>query len=258
MSSSQPTDRARFYQDNVVPAILGPMGERLVEAAELRPGERVLDVACGTGAVTRKAARAVGETGRVTGLDSAAHMLEVARTVPQERAKTIRWAQGDAAVLPFADDLFHIMLCAQGYMFFPDRVQALREAVRVVAPGGRLALAVWSSPEHNPYFHAMCEGLRPHVEEATAATMTLPFALADPSDLRSLFTEAGLSEVRVETVAASLRLPPLKQFIPRHMAAMSVAAELAKLSSEVVDALIRDLQSVLGAYEDGEGLRVPF
>ncbi len=249
---------AQSYQDNVVPAILGPMGARLVEAAEPRPGERVLDVACGTGAVTRVAARAVGEKGRVTGMDLGAHMLSVATTVPQENGAPIRWAQGDAATLPFADDLFDIVLCAQGYMFFPDRVQTLREAVRVLAPGGRLALAVWATPEHNPYFSAMYEGLFPHISEETAVVMKVPFALADPNDLRSLFTEAGVSEVRVETVAASLRLPSLKQFIPRHMAAMSVAPELAKLDSDVVGALIRGMQSALSSYEDGEGLRVPF
>lgn len=249
---------SQSYQDNVVPVILGPMGARLVEAAQLRPGECVLDVACGTGVVTRKAAQAVGKKGRVTGIDLAEHMLAVAQTVPPESGEKIRWVQGDATALPFADDLFDIMLCAQGYMFFPDRVQALREAARVVVPGGRLALAVWATPEHNPYFTAMYEGLRPHIDGETAAAMKLPFALADAGDLRSLFAEAGLSEVRVEVVDASLRLPPLEQFIPRHMAAMSVAAELAKLDSVVVDALIRDMQSALGVYEDGEGLRVPF
>ena len=249
---------SQSYKDNVVPANLGPMGARLVEAAQLRPGECVLDVACGTGAVTRMAAQAVGQTGCVTGVDAGAHMLAVASTVPHENGAKIRWVQGDATVLPFADDLFDIMLCAQGYMFVPDRVQALREAARVVVPGGRLALAVWATPEHNPYFRTMYEGLRPHIDGETAASMKLPFALADAGDLRSLFAEAGLSEVRVEAVDASLRLPPLEQFIPRHMAAMSVAAELAVLSSVVVDALIRDMQSALGAYEDSEGLRVPF
>ncbi len=249
---------AQSYQDNVVPAILGPMGARLVEAAELRPGQRVLDVACGTGAVTRVAARAVGEKGRVTGMDLGAHMLSVATTVPHDNGAKIRWTQGDATALPFADDLFDIVLCAQGYMFFPDRVQALREAFRVAVPGGRVALAVWATPDNNPYFSAMYAGLLPHISEETAAVMKVPFALADPSDLQSLFIEAGVSQVRVETVAASLRLPSLKQFIPCHMAAMSVAPELAKLDSDVVDALIRGMQSALSSYEDGEGLRVPF
>ena len=200
----------------------------------------------------------VGEKGRVTGMDLGSHMLGVATTVPEENGAKIRWTQGDATALPFADNLFDIVLCAQGYMFFPDRVQALREAVRVLAPGGRVALAVWATPDNNPYFSAMYEGLFPHISEDTAAVMKVPFALADPSDLRSLFTEAGISPVRVETVAASLRLPSLKQFIPRHMAAMSVAPELAKLDSDVIDALIRGMQSALSSYEDGEGLRVPF
>ncbi len=82
---------SQSYQDNVVPAILGPMGARLVEAAQLRPGQRVLDVACGTGAVTRMAARAVGEKGRVTGMDLGPHMLAVAQTVPHENGAVIRW-----------------------------------------------------------------------------------------------------------------------------------------------------------------------
>ena len=169
MSSSQPSERARFFQDNIVPAILGPMGAHLVQAADLRSGERILDIACGTGAVTRLAAQLVGASGHVAALDFGAHMMHVGRAVPQERGATIRWVHGDATALPFADSMFDVVLCSQGLMFFPDRARALRDAARVTVPGGRLAVAVWAPLENNPYFRAMNEGLRPHIDEETAA-----------------------------------------------------------------------------------------
>src|SRR5712664_1454339 len=108
-----------IYERHMVPAIFGPWAVDLVKLAALIPGERVLDVACGTGIVARLAAERVGPMGRVIGLDLNAGMLTVARSA-SAGTENIEWREGNATALPFADKTFELVLCQQGLQFFPD------------------------------------------------------------------------------------------------------------------------------------------
>ncbi len=136
----------------MVPTIFGPWAQDLVEVAPPRPGERVLDIACGTGIVARTAAGRVGSGGTVVGLDVSAPMLDVARGIAAGEGLSIEWREGSAMKLPFPDSAFEVVLCQQGLQFFPDRAAALREMHRVLGPGGRLALSVWRPIEGSPGF----------------------------------------------------------------------------------------------------------
>ena len=130
---------AANYEHYFVPAIGAPLAQDLVELAALRPGERVVDVACGTGVVTRLAAERVGDAA-VAGVDVNPGMLEVARTAAQDTA--IEWHEASADALPLGDARFDVALCQMGLQFFPDRLAALRELRRVLRPGGRAVLNV--------------------------------------------------------------------------------------------------------------------
>src|SRR5215475_2176295 len=140
------------YERYLVPTIFGPWALDLVEEAGARPGERVLDIACGTGIVARTAAGRVGSGGTVVGLDVSAPMLDVARVVAAGEGLSIKWREGSAMKLPFPDTAFDVTLCQQGLQFFPDRATALREMHRVLGPGGRVALSVWRAIEGSPGF----------------------------------------------------------------------------------------------------------
>src|SRR5262249_1006676 len=119
---------AAHYYERYVSLIMEPWVQRLIDGAELQPGEHVLDVACGTGFVARPAAQSVGGKGRAVGVDLNATMIEVARTAAARgAASTIDWRTGDAAALPFEHDVFDVVVCQQGVQFVPDRLQALRE-----------------------------------------------------------------------------------------------------------------------------------
>src|SRR5689334_8372947 len=143
-----------LYQRYLVPAVTGQWAADLVERAALQPGERVLDVACGTGVVARLAAARVGPSGRVAALDLNPGMLAVARTLPGEpgegAAAVIEWYEDSALALPFPEASFEVAFCQLGLQFFPDRPQALQEMRRVLVSGGRLALSVFGPIEHNP------------------------------------------------------------------------------------------------------------
>jgi ubiquinone/menaquinone biosynthesis C-methylase UbiE len=133
---------AELYERYVVPYILGPWAPGLVELVALQPGERVLDLACGTGVVARLAAAQVGTTGHVMGLDLNAGMLAVARSLPPPPRTSITWVEGSAMAMDFPDASFDVIVCQQGFQFFPDQPAALREMHRILVPSGRVLLSV--------------------------------------------------------------------------------------------------------------------
>jgi ubiquinone/menaquinone biosynthesis C-methylase UbiE len=143
-------DAAAGYQDVLVPALMLEWAPRVAEAAGIHPGDRVLDVACGTGVLTREAASRAGSTGAVTGLDLSPEMLAVAVRL----SPALRWQQGSAEALPFPVQSFDAVVSQFGLMFFPDPVAGLREMMRVLVPGGRLAVAVWASLADTPAYEA--------------------------------------------------------------------------------------------------------
>ena len=133
------------YERELVPAVFGVWAPILVELAQPGPGERVVDVACGTGIVARIAATRVGPTGAVVGVDLNPGMLSVARSVVSTDSRSggpLQWQEASADKLPFPDGSFDVVYCQLGLQFFADRAAALREMRRVLGPGGRLALMV--------------------------------------------------------------------------------------------------------------------
>src|SRR5215213_6034773 len=166
---------AERYERDLVPAIFAAWAPILVDAANVRPDEHLLDVACGTGAVTRIAAERVGDGGRVVGLDVNGAMLGVARTSAVPAGASIEWCEASALEMPLPDAAFDVVLCQQGLQQFPDRPAALAEMRRVLRPGGRLAAAVWAEIEHSPGFAALVAALGRHVGEAAANNRRAPF-----------------------------------------------------------------------------------
>lgn len=140
---------AELYERYLVPAITALWAADLVGRAAPQPGERVLDVACGTGVVARLAAKTMG-AGHVVGLDINAAMLAVARSRPAGPTPHIEWLEASALEMPFPDRSFDLILCQLGLQFFPDRSRALREMLRVLVPDGRLALSVFTAIERTP------------------------------------------------------------------------------------------------------------
>jgi ubiquinone/menaquinone biosynthesis C-methylase UbiE len=160
----------------------------------------VLDVACGTGIVARLAAERVGEHGRVTGLDLNTAMLEVAKTLPSPTGASIAWHEASVLAMPFPDATFDVVLCQLGLQFFPERLEALWETRRVLAPGGRIALSVFGPITHNPAPHALARALERHLGTDAGAIKRAEHALADAKELRDLATSAGFQDVTIDTV----------------------------------------------------------
>lgn len=249
---------AEAYQAYMVPTMFEPWSHEMLNRIALSPGEKVLDVACGTGVVSRGAAARVGSEGAVTGIDISPAMLDVARTVQSPEGATIEWVQGRAEELPFPDNTFDVVLCQQGLQFFTDRPAGLREMRRVLKLGGRATVSVWRSPEHQSVKGAMLLALQGRFGPGALK----PYSLGDADMLRGLFVDTGFSAVRLETVQRMMTVDSIDEFIA--MTIMGAAAAVPALAQATHEERLSAIRSIrqeiaadIAAVQDGEGMVYP-
>ncbi|HKA69914.1 MAG TPA: methyltransferase domain-containing protein [Actinomycetes bacterium] len=193
MSSTQETfqvtaEVAEAYEAHFVPAFFAQWAPMLLDAAGVTAGQRVLDVACGTGILARSAAARVGQSGSVVGVDLNEAMLSVARRIRPD----LDWRQGDAAALPAGDAEFDVVLSQMAMMFFPDPTAALREMRRVTRPGGTVGVLVPGALADNPPYQAFVDIVTRHAGPDARNLVTTYFVLGDLAGLVQLFADAGL------------------------------------------------------------------
>ena len=236
---------------------MGQWAPDLVEVAALRPAERVLDLACGTGLVARLAADRIGSAGRVTGLDINAGMLAVARAMPPVPGARIDWVEGSATAMDLLDASFDVIVCQQGLQFFPERDAALREMRRVLVPGGRVALSVWKGP--NPYTLAVGDALErlAGMESAAKYRDGRLRLVPDAGALREMTSGAGFRAVEVRPRTRTIHLPAIETFVLGHLAGHPVAGAIAALGGEGQAAFARLVKTALQPYADGDGVAYP-
>jgi len=250
-----------LYQRYVIPWMIAAWAEDLADRAALRPGESVLDVACGTGVVARLAAERVGVSGGVDALDVNAGMLAVARSLPAATGVSINWHEGSVLSLPFLDASFDVVLCQLGLQFVPDRAAALREIRRVLVPDGRLALNVFGPIEHNPATHALANALDRHVHPDAPVVKRTEHALADDKGLRTLVAGAGFSNVTIRTATKTVRFPSAAAYVRVQLAATPLASLFGQYDAARRDRLTRavteDVSAALAPYLDDAGQTFP-
>jgi ubiquinone/menaquinone biosynthesis C-methylase UbiE len=246
-----------LFERYLVPAVTAPWAADLVAVADPPLGARVLDVACGTGIVARLAAERVGPAGHVVGLDLNPGMLAVARGLPPIAGAPIAWQEASAVALPFPAATFDVVLCQQGLQFFPDRPAALREMHRVLAPGGRLALSVYSAIAHNPATQALADALARHGAPQAAAIKRAEHALADADALHALLTEAGFRDVAMRTATLTVRVPSPQAYVQIQLTATPLATVASDLDDTTCAALVQEVGLALRSYLGEEGLAFP-
>ncbi|WP_440770997.1 methyltransferase domain-containing protein [Natronorubrum sp. DTA28] len=246
------------YERYLVPPLFAPWAERLLDAADPREGDRLLDVACGTGIVARSAASRVDERGAVVGLDTNEGMLAVAaETTDDERRPAIEWRRGDATDLPFPEGRFDVVCCQQALQFVDEPSAALEEMHRVLAPGGRAALSVWRPLEYQPGYVVAADALERHIGDEAGAMMRSPFPAWDGDFLRTLAREAGFDDVSITIEIGTMRYPSVAEFVRREAASSPLAEPIAAAERTVRDELIRAVGDGLDAYTDDEGVVFP-
>jgi ubiquinone/menaquinone biosynthesis C-methylase UbiE len=248
---------AETYQRELVPAVFGPWAPRVVELARLRPGLRVLDVACGTGVVARPAAEAVGVDGRVAALDLNPGMLAVGAALPAPKGARIEWVEGNAQALPFADATFDVVCCQVELQFFPDREGALREMKRVLVPGGRAVVMVWREIDRAPGFAALAVSLGRTIGDHAEALMRAPFALSDAAELARLLDAAGLRDGAIRAETGTVCFASAAMFVRSYVAGSPLAAIVAAAPAHAREQLVHEVEHALGSFTGQDSLCFP-
>lgn len=242
------TAGAKAYEAALVPALMKEWAPRLIGAAAIRPADRVLDVACGTGVLTRAIADAVTASGSVVGLDIDPGMLAVAR----ELRPDVEWRQGSANELPFSDASFDAVVSQFGLMFFPGAPGAIAEMWRVLKPGGRMAVAVWASLDDTPAYDIETRLIERIGGPVTSDPMRLPFRLGEKATFEALFAEAGVPLASVTTIEGTGRFPSI-----RAMVAADVVGWLpvmgVHLAPSTVESILAEAETALAAYRQADG-----
>lgn len=248
-------EAAELYERYPARYILGPWAPLLVAAANLASGERALDIACGTGVVARAAAKRVGATGRVVGIDLNPGMIAVARSLPQPEGPPIEWLERSALDLRLEEASFDVVLCQQGLQFFPDKLLALREMRRVLNRNGRLALSVWNSI--GIYNTVVGDALARFVNKDTAARFCASRQAPTKDELQCLATEAGFSAVEIRISRMNIHLPSLDRFVLDHLTATPISPVIATADPEVRKKLGVTVMEQLKPYAEDSGVSYP-
>lgn len=246
-----PAAAATAYENGLVPALMQEWAPRLVAAAAIQPGQRVLDVACGTGVLTRAVADAVTATASAVGLDIDPGMLAVARA----QRPDIEWHQASADRLPFPAANFDAVVSQFGLMFFPSPARALGEMWRVLKPGGCLAVAVWASLDATPAYQAETNLIERLAGPTAGAPLRLPFRLGEPAEFEAQFAQAGVPLTSVTTMIGRGRFPSIRSMVEADLVGWLPVMDV-HLAPPLVEAILAEAEDVLAPYRQTDGSAV--
>lgn len=247
-------DKAVDYYEHHWQHQLAPAQIRLLEMAAIRPGERVLDVACGTGLVTCRAARQVGEHGSIMGVDVAGKMVAYAQQVAaSQRLRQLTWARMDAEALLLPDESFDVALCALGLMYVPHPIKALQEMYRVLKPGGRAVAAVWGQRNRCGWAEIF------PIVDARVTTEVCPlfFHLGTHDILAQTFATAGFEQIVSDRLSTLLAYDSPEEACGAAFAGGPVALAYSRFDASTRAEAHADYLATIAPYRLGNRYEIP-
>jgi ubiquinone/menaquinone biosynthesis C-methylase UbiE len=237
-----------------------PVTQWLIDALELQPGERVLDLAAGPGETGLLAAELILPGGVVISSDQSEAMVELARARAREldlENVEFRVINAESIDLPVAS--LDAVLCRWGYMLMVDPAAALVETRRVLKAGGRVSLAVWGSPSANPWLAVTSRVIQQHGLAEPPASETAPgaFALSDPERLRAMLEEAGFVEIEIDAVDLARTAPSFDEWWEMQLDMSPSGPAVRGAPADVAQAVRAEVKAELAPYTSDEGLAVP-
>jgi SAM-dependent methyltransferase len=244
-----------IYHRHLGPLLFEPYAADLVARLDPRAAH-VLELAAGTGIVTRRLRERLPAAARLVASDLNEPMLQVAQSQIGP-AQGIEWRQADATALPFPDESFDAVVCQFGWMFFPDKPRAAREARRVAKPGGQLLLNVWDSLAHDPLGRIADETIAGFFPQDPPDFYKIPFGYHDKGVMRALLEDAGWSGVKIETLPLVAEAPSAEHAAIGLVRGNPVLLAIRERGSAEPDAIVAALAAALGKEFGDRPLRVP-
>jgi SAM-dependent methyltransferase len=224
-------DFVRLHEDLLVPAIYGQWAHRVADLAEIDLGHSILDIACGTGSLTKAAQLETGLRGKVIGLDASEKMLAAAA----KKSRGITWQQADAQHLPYERNEFDRVLCQFSMMFMPNRVAAIKEMLRVCKPDGMVVIAVWAHLDHSKAYATLTKLVRKHVGSRAALKVSAPWSLGVPGAMDRMLLATRINEYTCHERLGVSPFPSLESFVKTHLI---LVGEYANMDEETYSKLL--------------------
>lgn len=225
----------RGYEELFVPALFEPWTKHLIQGAGVEEGCHVLDIACGSGVLTRHALSRSGQSGGVVGVDPAPGMIAAAKEVEPG----IEWVLGSAEALDFGDAIFDCVVSQFGMMFFQDRRKAASEMFRVMKPGGGLAIAVWNSIENNPAYGDIIAVLDEQVSTAAGDALRLPYSLGNADEVIDDLAQGGFAGIKCDTRTEQARFPSSRTMVEAELRGWLPLFDINLGEDTIADVLVK-------------------
>lgn len=234
-------DIVKLHHDYFVPAVYAQWAHHIIDLSAIELGQSVLDVACGTGTLSRAAKLETGFSGRVVGLDIDERMLNKAR----KQGAGIEWQSGNIVQLPFDDNEFDRVTCQFALMFIKNRVAAIKEMMRVCKPNGFVCIAVWAPIGHSRAYATLVELTQKFAGSKAANDLSQLWSLGDSGKMDSLLLSAGANEFECHQRPGITTFPSIETFVEAHLRAFS---EFYSISSETFNEMLKAAQRELGPF----------
>ncbi|CUI02203.1 class I SAM-dependent methyltransferase [Leisingera aquaemixtae] len=246
---------AAAYEQQKVKAIFRPLAEATLSAIEISNKDVVLDVACGTGIVSRVLWERSSPEAAITGIDLNEGMIEMARGVTSNTPDAFSWHTGDVTGMPFNDGSFTSAICQQGFQFFPDEEAALKEIRRVLQPGGRFILTVWAEPSR--FFLALADAIGRHVSPEDATRSLAPFTYAGLDAIPELLCSCGFADVWSTDLTVERVIHEPKVSIPLEITGNPVGPAVLGRGEEVMASIVSEVLATCSDLLRGNDLISP-
>ncbi len=247
-----------IYEQILVPAVYQMWTRFVVDEAEPNSGDKALDLACGTGIVTRLLAQKIGMMGEVTGMDNNSDMLTLARRVEARSpgSAPIDYDYGSATALPYKEERFDIITVQDGLAYFANRATAIQEMYRVMLPAGRLSIMSWREIEGSPAFYATAEVAQKYLGLDAANLIRQPFTACDADELRALMMRARFRRIEIDPVEGTAVFASVDDFVKSQVLGTGLVQYLAARGTGV-GSFYADLQAALEPWTKLDGFIFP-
>ncbi len=240
--------------------LLAPLGDAVIERANVQKGERILDVGCGTGHASALLAKQVGRAGEVLGVDVSAPMLEKANT--RSKAQQIHFEMADAQTMALAGADFSLIFSRFGVMFFSNPTQAFANLREALEEEGRLAFICWQDVSKNKWMQEPLAAALKHLPAPTAeppaANAPGPFSFADPDHVRGILEKAGFTDVEIEGIETKLTIPGNLDEATDFMMNMGPVGGISAGADEAkLEKATKEVRKVLTKYKTRKGIQMP-
>ena len=250
-------DIPKNYDRYLGPVIFEPYAEDLATRLKARKLDRLLEIACGTGIVTRRLRDSLSPTCEIIATDLNPDMFELAKS-KFKAGESVRWQQADASALPFPNDSFDAVVCQFGYMFVPDKAAAMRESYRVLRSGGTFLFNVWDSFEANPFAEIAHTTITSFFSHDPPKFYEIPFSLHDSKVVGELLRNAGFDRIESFVERKSCRANSAKEFATGLVRGNPVSAEAQERGvdpEKLIDAVAKRLTDQFGAAPFGSTMQ---